>query len=81
MQLDDMEDERMLEEDACKRRRCRGVVAEEDHKRKMNWRQQLRQLWLQEEDANTRFFYLAANGYRRANQILRLKVGEQVYTG
>ena len=27
------------------------------------------------------FFYLVANGRRRANQIQRLKVGEQEYTG
>ena len=75
-QLDDTEDERMLEEEeASKRRRYRGVVAE-DHKREMDYRQRSRKLWLQEGDANTRFFYLAANGRRRPNQIMRLKIGE-----
>ena len=29
-QLDDLEDIRTQEEEACERRRCRGVVAEED---------------------------------------------------
>ena len=36
---------------------------------------------MREGDANTRFFHLAANSRRRAYQILRLKVGEQGYTG
>ena len=35
-QVDDLEDIRMLEK-ACERRRCKGVVAKEDHKREMDW--------------------------------------------
>ena len=71
----------MLEEEESCERRCRRLVAEEDHKQEMDCRQQSRQLWLQEGDANTRFFHLAANGRRRANQILRLKVGDQECIG
>ena len=57
------------------------MVANEDKKEEMNWRQRSRQLWLKEGDANTRFFHLAANGRRRMNQILRLRVGTQQHSG
>ena len=56
-------------------------MANEDKKEEMDWRQRFRQLWLKEGDANTRFFHLVANGRRRMNQILRIRVGTQQHSG
>ena len=80
--LDDMEDLVTLKEEACEQRRCRGVVVDEDHKREIVGEvDQIFLFKLCEGDANTRFFYLVANGGKGANQILRLEVGEQEYIG
>ena len=76
-QLDNLEDKRSLEvEEAKERKGWRDIVGGEDLKLQMNWRQQLRQLWLHEGDANTRFFYTSANGRRQQNQIVKVTVGD-----
>ena len=80
-ELDDVEDSRGLTAgEVQQRRKWRFVVATEDRKEEMDWRQRSRQLWLKERDANTRFFHLVANGRRRTNQILRLRVGSQQHS-
>ena len=77
-ELDDVEDSRgILVSEMQERRKWRLVVEKEDKKEEMDWGQRSRQLWLKEGDTNTRFFHLVANGQRRMNQILRIKVGTQ----
>ena len=81
-ELDDVEDSRrLIASEMRERRKWRLVVANEDKKEEMDWRQRSRQVWLKEGDANTCFFHLAANGRRRMNQILRLRVGTQQHSG
>ena len=80
-ELDDMEDSRGLRANEQERRKWRLVVAKEVKKEEMDWRQRSRQLWLKEGDANTCFFHLVANGRRRMNQILRIRVGTQQHSG
>ena len=80
--MDDVEDRGGLtDSERQDRRQWRLVVAAEDKKEEMDWRQRSRQLWLKEGDANTRFFHLVANGRRRVNQISRIRVGTQQYSG
>ena len=81
-ELGDVEDKRgLIESEVQNRRQWRLVVAAEDKKEEMDWRQRSRQLWLKEGDANIRFFHLATNGRRRGNQISRIRVGTQQYSG
>ena len=49
------------------------ATAKNDRKLEMDWRQQTRQLWLQEGDAQTKFFHLVANGTRREDHFLRAR--------
>ena len=46
----------------------------------MDWRQRSRQLWLEAGDANTRFFHQVANGWRRQNQVRRLRIGDWIHS-
>ena len=81
-ELDDKEDNRgVLAEEVQDRKKWRLIVAEEDRKEEMDWRQRSRQLWLEEGDANTRFFHLVANGKRRMKNIVSIKVGSQQHNG
>ena len=81
-ELDDLEDSRgLIASEMQERRKWRLVVANEDKKEEMDWRQRSRQLWLKEEDANTCFFHLLTNGRRGMNQILRIRVGTQQLSG
>ena len=81
-EMDDVEDRRgLIDSERQDRRQWRLVVAAEDKKEEMDWRQRSRQLWLKEGDANTRFFHLVANGRRRVNQISSIRVGTQQYSG
>ena len=80
--LDDIEDRRSLEEEEAKERKgWRDIVAGEDLKLEMDWRQRSRQLWLHEGDANTKFFHMSAIGRRRQNQITKVTVGDQEHVG
>ena len=57
------------------------MVEGEDQKVEMDGRQQSRQLWLHEGDANKRFFHMPAYGRRHQNQIMKITVGNQVHVG
>ncbi|RVW99876.1 LINE-1 reverse transcriptase-like [Vitis vinifera] len=46
-----------------------------------SWRQKSREIWLKEEDRNTRFFHQMANAHRRRNQMNRVKVNGRWYNG
>ena len=62
-ELDDVEDRRgLIDSEMQNRSQWRLVVATEDKKEEMDWRQRSRQLWLKEGDANTCFVHLVANG-------------------
>ena len=64
-QLDDLEDIRCLEEAETKECKCwNDNVEEEDRKLEMDWRERSRQLWLQQGEANSRFFHMSANGQK-----------------
>jgi hypothetical protein len=53
------------------------VIAKEDLKKEMDWRERSRQLWLKEGDANTKYFHLATSARRRNNLISSIKIGDR----
>ena len=46
----------------------------------ISWRQKSRELWLKEEDNNTKFFHRMANAHNRRNWLSKLKVNGCWYT-
>ena len=78
--MDALEDTRSLGPGELQARRsAQDDVAELDLCLEMDWRQQSRQLWLAAGDANTHFFHQVANGRKRQNHILRIRIGDRVY--
>lgn len=46
----------------------------------MSWKRKLREVWLKEEDRNTRFFHRMTNAHRRRNQMARVKINGMWFT-
>ena len=46
----------------------------------VSWRQESREIWLNEGDRNTRFFHQMTNAHRRKNQLTRIKVNGRWFT-
>lgn len=67
------------------RQRLQEIVAAEDLKTEVDWRQHLRQLWLKEGNSNTKYFHMYTSEKRRRRLIDNLNevkvTGRQVWGG